>query len=395
MGAPTLPIGTPGNVWVSNSGPPYRARTRFRDTDGVTRPVERSGRTKGAARAALAMAIRDRKARAAAGELTPESTVTELLAVWWPRKLANFPDLSVATKASYEDIMSRIVIKGVGALRLREATTGRFDTWLISERRQRATQADLARTILKQAFDLATQRDLVAGNPLSAVSKLKKRKPVPRAISVQELAALRDAVRGMRQNTWLADIFETQLALALRIGEALAITVDDLDLDNPAGPHVRIAATVITPHGQKFSRQSHTKDGPDGRRTLPAPTWVAEILRNRALLAGPSRLLFATRNDTLLDPHNVRESWRNIRDSVGLTWLTPHHLRKTSLTKIAEVFDAATAAKFADHKSVAVTQRHYLERGETMGPDVRRALDELAPPAPGEAAEPLSARRTG
>jgi integrase len=240
---------------------------------------------------------------------------------------------------------------------------------------------------LKQAFDLATQRGLVAGNPLSAVSKLQKKDPIPRAINSQELAALRDAVRGMRQNTWLADVFETQLVLALRIGEALAITVDDLDLDNPLGPYVRIAATVITPHGQKFSRQNHTKDGQGAGRTLPAPTWIAEILRHRALLAGPSRLLFATRNDTLLDPHNVRESWRNIRDSVGLTWLTPPHLRKTSLTKIAEVFDDETAAKFVDHKSVTVTRRHYLQRSETIGPDVRPALDELAPFAAARAAD--------
>lgn len=107
-----------------------------------------------------------------------------------------------------------------------------------------------------------------------------------------------------------------------------------------------------------------------------------EILHRRALLAGASGLVFASRNDTLLDPHNIRDSWNNIRGVAGLEWMTPHHLRKTALNQISLVFDIETAAAFADHKNSGVTSRHYIERVETVAPDVRAALDELSPRAP-------------
>ncbi len=86
----------------------------------------------------------------------------------------------------------------------------------------------------------------------------------------------------MRQSSYLADAFETQLGLGARIGEVLALTVADLDLDQEQ-PLVNISATLITPNGGTLSRQPHTKKGAGGRRVVVVPAWVADILRNRAL----------------------------------------------------------------------------------------------------------------
>lgn len=200
-------------------------------------------------------------------------------------------------------------------------------------------------------------------------------------MTTDDLVRLRDAVRGMRQNIWLRDIFEVQLGVAGRLGEILALTVNDLDLDNADGPHVLIAATVVCPAGQKFFRQPHTKDGPEGRRLVIVPDWVADILRRRAPMAAEleSGLIFCTRNQTLLDPHNVRGSWRNIRKAADLVWMTPHHLRKTALSKVESVFGLAITSEFADHKTTEVTRIHYVEKIQKAGPDVRRALNMLAP----------------
>jgi len=75
MGRPPLSVGTSGSISTSPYGTGYRARTRYRDYDGVTRRVERHGRTKGAAERALRMALRDRVHVGAEAEITPDTKI--------------------------------------------------------------------------------------------------------------------------------------------------------------------------------------------------------------------------------------------------------------------------------------------------------------------------------
>ena len=385
MARPPLEIGTAGKMSVTRIGGKHRVRAYYRDADGITRLVERSGASGAAAERALKAALKVRSHAVGTDTITHESTVSRLLEAWWELKLEQQRELSTGTKASYEDVMRRIIVPGIGGVRIREATTKRLDAWLLVEQRRRPAQADLSRTILRQAFDLAARWDLCSSNPARAVSRFEKKVKDPRALTTEELSRWREQLRGMRQNTWLADLAEVQLGLGLRIGEALALTVEALDLDNDGAPRVHIRATVIAPNGLGHLLQQHTKDGPKGRRTVIAPDWVAAVLRRRAKFAGTGQL-FTSRNGTLLSPRNVRESWRRERERCGLEWMTPHNLRKTALTQIAAVYGDETASQFADHKSQAVTKKHYLEARENVGPDARVALDALAPGGPGRSA---------
>jgi hypothetical protein len=60
VGRPPLSVGTYGSISIAPYDTGYRARTRYRDYDGVTRRVERHGRTKGAAERVLRLALRHR-----------------------------------------------------------------------------------------------------------------------------------------------------------------------------------------------------------------------------------------------------------------------------------------------------------------------------------------------
>jgi integrase len=268
-GRPPLSIGTYGTISTQKRGISWRASCLFRDSDGITRPIERNRKTKADAERALKVAIRDHETAARVGELSGESTIAQLMEVFWAWKLAT-KKLAAGSKTNYADVITRIIVPGLGAIRLREATTGRLDTWYLRERETRRAQAELAKTLLNQAFKLAARRDALPYNPMSGLSVPDEDRTPVRALTDQELETMRNAVRTMRQNTWLPDIFETQYTLGLRIGEVLALTVDDLDLHNEDGPIVHINSTVITPTG-KPERQPHTKDGPAGRRPVVAP----------------------------------------------------------------------------------------------------------------------------
>ncbi|MET4781304.1 integrase [Glaciihabitans sp. UYNi722] len=125
----------------------------------------------------------------------------------------------------------------------------------------------------------------------------------------------------------------------------------------------------------KFHRQFHTKKGPGGAREVILPEWILPTIRQRLEYSvdNPDGLLFATRNHTLLSPHNVRESWRNVRDAASLGWVSPHNLRKTALSEIDAVFGIEAASGFANHTSTSVTTRHYV------GKKVAPAFDARAP----------------
>lgn len=382
MARPPLPIGTFGNITVTEVDGGFRARCRFRGNDGVVRSVERVAKSASMAKTALKVALQARTAASSLSVVNGETLVTTLLDKWWDNK-RTLVHLARSTEASYSDVMARVIVPKVGSLRLREVSAGILQDFLLTQAKERASQAELARTILKQAFAYAVMHDAVLANPAAGTELPARAKPEPRALTIEELSRMREAVASMRQNRWLADIVEVQLGIAGRIGEVLSLKADDLDLDNEAGPRVHIQSTLISIASQSPFRQEHTKDGPEGQRTVTVPAFAADVLRRRAAqTTNADGYLFVSRNDTLLAPRNVRSSWRNIRSRFDLDFVTPHHLRKTSLTAIARVFDVQTASLFADHKDVTTTETHYIQELKEAAPDVRKALNTLAPTSP-------------
>ncbi|WP_104133768.1 hypothetical protein [Cryobacterium sp. Y62] len=97
--------------------------------------MERTGKTKATAKVLLEAAV---KARANSGDadLNNDSTIEMLMQVSWPWKMET-SKLNEGNKGNYTDVIERIIIPGLGAVKLREATTGRMDRWLGKERRRR------------------------------------------------------------------------------------------------------------------------------------------------------------------------------------------------------------------------------------------------------------------
>jgi hypothetical protein len=73
MARPPLAMGTHGSISIKKrqDGSSYVARCRFRDFDGVTRSVERSGRSKAAVTATLQDEIRSRRCARRAAAAAP------------------------------------------------------------------------------------------------------------------------------------------------------------------------------------------------------------------------------------------------------------------------------------------------------------------------------------
>jgi hypothetical protein len=113
-------------VYETPSG--YRAMTRVRDYDGEVRQVERYGRTQGAARAALALALRDRVRVDAKAEIGPDTKFVVVAESWY----ADFEqqDRSPTTVSAYRDRLDKQILPALGNVRVRELTVRVVDRHL-------------------------------------------------------------------------------------------------------------------------------------------------------------------------------------------------------------------------------------------------------------------------
>ena len=144
----------------------YRAFTRFRDHDGVTRKVERNGPTEAAAKNRLREHLRDRAQQSSRDGLHGESKFLVAADEW----IASIDRLvaqglrSPNTAQLYRLNLNTHVLPALGELRLHEVTVPRLDkviqTLLL---RQGAATAKIARTVVSGSLGLgrSTRRNLV------------------------------------------------------------------------------------------------------------------------------------------------------------------------------------------------------------------------------------------
>ncbi|MBB5072828.1 integrase [Saccharopolyspora gloriosae] len=350
--------------------------TKYRDFDGVTRPVERSGKTKAAAERELKQALTSRTT-SQGGSISPNTKFRDVAEQWFVSILAavDHGTRSPTTADVYRSHLDRHVLPALAELRVREVTVPRVDAFLVTLRQNTGTAtAKTARTIVSNVLGLAVRHGALGANPTRETTRIEGgRRKTPRALTLEErqlwLAQLEADEVASRKD--LPDLSRFMLATGVRIGEALAACWPDLDLT--AGT-VAVNFTVARRKGKGLIRKS-TKTSA-GERTLPLPSWAVDMLRRRYYLAedkdGP---IFPDSIGGLRDPSNTLRDLRNARGSEGFAWVTSHVFRKTAATILDEA--GLTPRLVADqlgHSRPSLTQDVYMAR-KTVSRDAATALE--------------------
>lgn len=348
----------------------WLARCRYRDTDGVTRIVQKLGpadeydKYGKLAEDALISVLAERKRAGIHGEIGPDTKVADLV----EQHLARLAEdgRSPVTMSTYRFTNTKLK-KFVGGLRVREATPARMDAALRSMRNAHgATMARQSKSILRGALQLAVMASVINANPARDVQPLRS-KTQPKGAVALTADQLRDLLVNLRTSEFcdrhdLVDPITLLIATGIRRSELLALRWSDFD--EKTG-ELSVAGKVIRVPGEGLMRVDETKSAA-GRRTIPLPRFAVEMLQKRRHLPylGEQTVIFPSTAGTLRDPNNFLKLWRTAREELGVPDATTHSFRKIVATLIDdEGLSARIGADHLGHSNVSMTQDRYMTRG--------------------------------
>lgn len=326
MARQPLPLGSWGRIRLDpgrnvRKGRPtsWRARTQYRDFDGVTRPVEAGARTKTEAEAKLLRLLQDRASIRHCGALRPADKFSVAAELWMSRITDLVADgrRSPGTLDTYRRHLDNHVLPALGEVRLGEITTPLVDQVIrtIKIKVSPAT-AKSCRSVISGVVGLAVRLGAMRTNPVRDAEPLSvKPRRRPRALDKEErdawFATLAADPRAVKAD--LPDLTLFMLSTGVRIGEALGLLWSEVDLNLG---QVEIAQQVIRVKGRGLVRAA-TKSSA-GERVLHLPESCLAMLAARAApgIRG-SEPVFCDALGGHRDPSNVRRDLRNARSPVG------------------------------------------------------------------------------
>jgi integrase len=189
---------------------------------------------------------------------------------------------------------------------------------------------------------------------------------------VPEWPAILDADDFARRKD-LPDLARFLLGTGCRLGEAVGVCWEDVDLDrHPL--HVR--RTILRIKGGGLVAKAPKSRS--GMRVLRIPYWLVQMLRlrkaNAANAAGP---VFPDSRGGYRDRNNIESGFRQVRAGTPFDWVVPHTYRKTVATMLDQ--GGLSARMIADqlgHSRISMTQDIYMGRRAVDG-SVASALEGL------------------
>lgn len=376
MGRPPIPVGSYGNIsYRPLAHRKVRALAWVRDPDGQLRQVTKEGTSQDNARRNLIAAIESRPGFAGS-DITAETPLRDVADAWLATINRQVDDGQLApnTARIYGGAVELHIKPGVGGLRCREANTPRLDGFIVGMRaHHKPGITKTCRTVLNGIMGYAVRQGALSTNPMREVGRIAgSRKTAPRALTHLErdewiTAMEADEIAVHRD---IPDLTRFLLATGCRIGEALAVSFDEIDT---AAKTVSVDYTIVRIKGVGLRRGPTKSEA--GRRTLRLPGWAVDMLIRRGDTQGWAGPVFPVpgwrrgkKRDHGLwrDPSNTSRDFREARERAGYGWVTSHNFRKT----VATVMDEAgnTAREIADqlgHSKVSMTQDVYLGRKVT------------------------------
>lgn len=366
-GRPVQPLGTYGAISCTpQPNGKVVAATRLRLENGQYKKVRATGKSENDAENNLKTKIIEILKAGETLEVHTNSTLAELIEFW-----ENSPrDLAPKSIATYAKVVRLHIKPKIGALRLREVTTARLQAFLNS---LPAGTAKTARAVLGNAIGEAVRLGAMNTNPVRDTKLPKRKKKEVNALTDAEMDEMRAVVKewvggnrfGPPRGELLVEVLDLLRGSGLRIGEALGLRWQDVDLENG----------IISVYGttdDKGGRQDYPKTTLSRRRIPVAPVAVEALKRQakKPYHDVMGDIVFPTSTGKFWTVQNFET---RLRDARGELKIKPHDYRKTVSTRIEAKYGLLAASRYLGHSNTLVTQQAYLAVPEVQ-PDYADAF---------------------
>lgn len=295
-------------------------------------------------------------------------TVGEYLQRWLERQREA---LEPTSWQRYEIAVRLHLVPYLGHVGLAALTTQHVEELSDAQRRDGDTLETRrqARAVLRTAIAAAVPR-LLSHNPVRDAAPLKgERRPIT-LFSPEEVARLFAAAKG----TWLYALVVLAVGAGMRLGEMIALTWQDVDLERGT---VRVQRTVEEIGARQRLKDVKTRSG---RRLVDLPGFVVDALREHRSKVAVDLVLPGHKGRWLRRRKLTREGslYRRILQRAGLSYVPPHSLRHVhgSLLLLVGVPTKVVQERLG-HASIKTTSDIYQSLLPGMQRAAAAALDKL------------------
>lgn len=265
------------------------------------------------------------------------------------------------TYVMYENAVNVHILPAIGNMPLTAVKKHNLQQLLnILIDKDKLRTAEIVRLTLRQIFGMALEQDYIYKDITKGLTLPKHKKAKKRALTEAEVALMQSAALDEKERVFLDILYYT----GLRRGEALALTVHDVDIVNKT---LTVCKDLIFKGNIGEIKPSPKSNA--GNRTVPLPAPLCNLLSEYIPRIDGEYLFTAATSNSIMSKSSFRRFWEGIMkkletanngQDVCIDDITPHMLRHTYATNLYYAgIDIKTAQYLLGHSSVQMTMDIY------------------------------------
>ncbi|MBG6068168.1 tyrosine-type recombinase/integrase [Micromonospora ureilytica] len=349
--------------------PSGRYQVRYLGPDGLDHPAPSTFRSKAESERFLSIVEADIAQGRWIAPSAGRTTIGEWAELWFSAAESGWKPKTVHT---YRSVLDRLIVPHLGRTQLSMLRPIAVSKWVgkLSQTLS-ASQTRQAYRLLAQVMASAVDNGMIPSTPCRGVRLPRIPEADPRILTVEDVGRL-------AANCELGDrVLVLLLAYGgLRIGEALPLR--RRHIDTAEGRVVIADAVSELPGGPVIDTPKNHQ-----RRELLVPAFVAQLVEEHlaTLPDNPDTFAFPGRQKHTAHRqqsyHGFRRRFVQAIAAAGLDDVTPHDLRATHASWVADSHGVLVAARRLGHANASVTTRHYARAIDSRDAEVAAHLDNL------------------